>query len=317
MSWYLGVDAGGSFTRAALFNPENAVLCEGHAGPGNPFAVAPQVAFQAIEQAVAGALGQAACHPHELSAACIGVAGIARLSPPDDWMEAFADWQIPQLEVVSDLEIAHYASFQGQPGIQVIAGTGSSVLVKDAAGQSHVYGGWGWLLGDEGSAVDLGRSAVQWLTEQSDAGRPIGALGEAIFGELAITSASGLVPKIYADSHPRQVLARLAPILTARVAGGDPAAVKIMEAGIRRLVGVVVAAAKRLPVAESQQLAFAGGVFRSEAATLAFQNACARAGLRLSLQPRHISPLGGAVMRAAGIIHSALDPRWVDALSEI
>lgn len=300
MSWYLGVDAGGSFTRAAILNPETGDLGEGHAGPGNPFAVSPERAFEAIEQAVAGALAQVGCHAYEVDAACFGVAGIARLPLPADWTERFAEWRLGDVSIVSDLEIAHFAAFQGEPGIQVIAGTGSSVLLKDAVDRSHVYGGWGWLLGDEGSAIDLGRSALVHLASAGDAGGSPDTFSRAVLAALDIDSAAGLVPRLYGDSDSRQVLAKLAPLVTGHAAGGDPVAGRLVAEAAGRLAEVVRRAAARMGTDSAVPVATAGSVFRADVFAGAFARQLEGGAPQVAIRRCRWSPLAGAVLRAGG-----------------
>ncbi len=301
MSWYLGVDAGGSYTRAVVFNPENGIFAEGHGGIGNPYAIDPAIAFDSIERAVANALGQVACHAYEVSSACLGVAGVARQGTPDGWMGAFSDWGVGQIEVVSDLEIAHYASFRGGAGIHVIAGTGSSVLIKNLSGESRVFGGWGWLLGDEGSASEIGKLGIQWLCRQIDHSGHSAPLAQSIMDSLEISQTAEIVPRIYRDPNLRQVFAVIAPIVTRLAGDGDPHARQIVDTAATSLATLVhqaVMSVEKMP--EIIPLATSGGVFRADSFSRSFQAALGHAHRSFRYISSRGSALGGALARALG-----------------
>jgi N-acetylglucosamine kinase-like BadF-type ATPase len=296
MTWFLGVDAGGTFTRAALWNPEDDVLVEGHAGAGNPAAVGDLAAFQAIEQAVAGALGQAGLHAREVSVAVLGVAGLARSTPPVSWDEWMGNWGIGDLRLVPDLQIAHYATFRGNPGIHLIAGTGSSVVLCDAEGAYQYLGGWGWLIDDAGSAVDLGRRALARTGQLVDAGDDCHPFVQAVLKRCRCETPEGLIPFLYGHQAPRTAIAELAPLVTHGAGEGEREAAKIIEEAATALASTIRSAAARLSTPPPFPLTGSGGVLQAPA----FRSAMDRIlGADFEWKKQTFSPLAGALLMAA------------------
>ena len=155
----VGVDGGGSKTRAAVMDSEH-VLGEGLAGPSNPLRVGIATAAAAVRDAVDKACSAASIKRHEIAAVGVGLAGVRREDIRARMREALiATLAIKQIELVSDGDIALSAATNGQPGIVVIAGTGSICCGINARGKRVCAGGWGPLVGDEGGGSWIARRA--------------------------------------------------------------------------------------------------------------------------------------------------------------
>lgn len=296
MKWYLGVDAGGSYTRAAVWCPELEILTQGHGGPGNPAAVGAEEALAGIETAMAGALGEAGLHAGELTGAVLGVAGLGRREAPSEWSGAVGMWGIPGLRIVSDLEIAHCGSFRGGTGVQVIAGTGSSVAGRRAGGALQIRGGWGWLIDDPGSAVDLGRRLLVAVTALADAGEETAPLLQTVLAHWKIEQSRRLIDRLYGEETPRALLAGLAPLATAQAAGGDEIALEVVRSSARGLAEQVGDLVNRVDWdGRAPSCAVAGSVFRAEVFAEAFQAAVSPFA---TVVPSRGSPLVGALWAA-------------------
>ena len=149
----LGVDGGGTSTVAWLADAGGRVLGAGRGGPSNAKAVGPEASRKALGQAIALAFADAGIAPGPVAAACLGLAGFDR---PDDrrlltgWAEE-ARWA-DRLVLVNDGDLVLAAGTPEGWGLAVIAGTGSIAVGRTPAGQTARAGGWGPMIGDEGSA---------------------------------------------------------------------------------------------------------------------------------------------------------------------
>ncbi|MDB4893831.1 MAG: hypothetical protein JWN15_93, partial [Firmicutes bacterium] len=156
----LGIDGGGTKTRCLAADGAGCILGEGLAGPSNYQVLGMDGAVAAVMAAVAEALGVAGADLADVEAVCAGLAGVGR---PEDHavMTAALPFAAPvKLRVVPDAHIALAGALGGQPGAVVISGTGSIAYGIDAGGRTARAGGWGWLLGDEGSGSDIGKRAI-------------------------------------------------------------------------------------------------------------------------------------------------------------
>ena len=178
----LGVDAGGTKTCAVVATPRGdrrfCILGSGAAGPGNPLSGGFSAASRAISLAVDAALQDADCSGEEISAAVYAVAGAAR---PDvrEQLEAMAD-DLPTRRTatfVPDYEPVLAAAAVSGPAVGVIAGTGSVAFSRDREGRLRFFGGWGHLLGDDGSGFAIGRDALRQIIDDEELGKPVSTLG--------------------------------------------------------------------------------------------------------------------------------------------
>ncbi|HVF45467.1 MAG TPA: BadF/BadG/BcrA/BcrD ATPase family protein, partial [Pyrinomonadaceae bacterium] len=146
--YVLGVDGGGTKTRAVVADSRGEIIGHGRAGPSNPLRVGVSDSTAAVREAVERACLDAGVRRQDLSAAEIGLAGVKR----DDIRERMraalsAELGIEPLEVVTDAVIALYGATEGAPGLVVIAGTGSICCGVNARGRRACAGGWGPVAG--------------------------------------------------------------------------------------------------------------------------------------------------------------------------
>jgi len=89
-------------------------------------------------------------------------------------------------------------------GIALIAGTGSVAYGRNVDGREARHGGWGWLIGDDGSAVWITREAAREVMRRADAAEPLGALGQAVLDACAASDALELRAKLHAMREPME-----------------------------------------------------------------------------------------------------------------
>ena len=168
--YWLGVDGGGTNTRAMLFHapadPDvdlaDCLVGEGRAVAANFHRVGVEAATTSVLTAITQACRQANITAHQITAACIGLAGV---SHPDNHRKMYdaIEQVLPPLNFTleTDARIALAGATAGKPGIVIIAGTGSIAYGVDKDGEVARAGGWGPTLGDEGSGTYIGRRALE------------------------------------------------------------------------------------------------------------------------------------------------------------
>ena len=159
MAYFLGIDGGGTKTTCAV-GDESRLLAEATAGPSNVVRVGEERARESLHQCVRQACAAAGIVPEEVSRTCLGGSGAAQPELAEIVRRLLAEILPTPIDVVGDMEIALDAAFDTGPGIVVIAGTGSIAYGRDRQGRTARAGGWGFAIGDEGSAHWIGRAAV-------------------------------------------------------------------------------------------------------------------------------------------------------------
>ncbi len=300
----LGVDGGGTSTDAWLAVPGVRILGRGKSGPSNAKAVGLNRARQALDAAIRAAFDDAQLVPAAVDVACLGLAGFDR---PDDrrilaaWANE-AHWA-HRMVLANDGDLVIAAGTPEGWGIGVIAGTGSIAVGRTADERTARAGGWGHLIGDEGSAYAVVLDALRLVARRADGREPRPAesdpLTERLCAALGVTQASQIVMTIYAPEFDRSRMAALAPDVLAACATSPEDAQRLLTPAGAALAEMVVAAARSLGwLSGTLPLAAAGGFLLSATPVLqALIEGLARQGYQPSVT--HVpDPVRGAVVLA-------------------
>jgi len=264
----IGVDGGGTKTVAWLARWDNVasvVLGRGQAGPGNPRAAGFEVAQGNIALAVQNAFDQAQLPRVAASAACFGLAGAGR--PAEQ--ERITKWAkelgiASRVQVVGDAEPILAAASLDNIGVALIVGTGSFAWGRNGQAETARTGGWGYLLGDEGSAYAIARAGLTAAVKAADGRGTTTVLLDQILRELKAADPAEIVERIYAPQMTRERLAGLASAVFASAAN-DPAARAIIETAASDLAEMVATLCRRLGLPpRGYALALAGSVILNQ-----------------------------------------------------
>ena len=294
---FLGIDGGGSRLRITITDADLRPLASIESGPANPSAIGHDNARSLIRHEIAGAMRQARLQPHEIAAAAIGIAGASHLHS-EDWLLETVQPALPDTLIVpsSDLEIALVGALGQRQGILLLAGTGSAVYGVAPGGQRLQIGGWGYLLGDEGSGYWIGSQLLRHIIGRHDRGASCRdeALTRACLDALGLTEPRELIAWLYRSKEaPAPRVARLAELVVD--ADGSEWATTCVESAAEQLTRQVDLMRSRLDY-ESAPIAFAGGLLDKDN-TLS-QRVTQRLGLPRRPMARH-SPVIGAALLAA------------------
>jgi N-acetylglucosamine kinase-like BadF-type ATPase len=254
MPTYLGVDAGGTRTRLVLIDDTGAILARGEAGPGNLRRGGPRGLSTALRAARA-----AAGLDRPAGAAFLGVAGAvtpAELELVRALGEAVGLAPAGRVRAGHDLLIAHSGAFGTEPGIVVIAGTGSAAFGRDGAGGELRSGVWDHAPDDPGSGYDLGRHALELFRAA-----PVGSgARRALEAFVSANLAPDALQRLYdGGALARGEVAALAPAVLAAVERGDEPARAALLTGIRSLCVCIRYVRAELPGA-GDAVAVVGGM---------------------------------------------------------
>ncbi|WP_219510170.1 N-acetylglucosamine kinase [Nonomuraea ceibae] len=249
MRLVLGVDAGGTSTRAAAFTVDGEEVGRGTADGGNPGTLGLDHACANVSSAIASAL--AGADSALVESVALGLAGNPALagaltrrlfaaSPETGLPHALR----PRLvRNVGDVVTAFCAGTPSPSGTVLISGTGAIAAKITGRAVVATSDGYGWLLGDDGSGFWLGRTAARAALRALTEGRPSPladlvtrrllpaapphdpAPGPALGLALRPALADRLVAAVH--SRPPLALAELAPLVSEAAAAGDPEAVAI------------------------------------------------------------------------------------------
>jgi N-acetylmuramic acid 6-phosphate etherase len=260
----LGIDGGGTRTVALLGTVAGtsvATLARGHAGPSNMKAVGPAAAFAEIDRAIDLAFAHANLRRGPVAAACLGLAGAGRA----DDQAAVRDWAAragvaDTVEVVGDVALPIALLPEGW-GVTVVAGTGSSVWARSPDGRTARAGGWGPLLGDEGSGYSLAIEALRIVCRSSDHRHTSASLTGLLLRSMQLSDPTQLISAVHGGTWDRTRLAALAEDVIRAADDGDVIAEELILGQLGALAECVAAVIAPLGLSgDGLPLALAGSL---------------------------------------------------------
>ncbi|MBO0697178.1 MAG: N-acetylmuramic acid 6-phosphate etherase, partial [Zavarzinella sp.] len=300
----LGVDGGGTHTVALLGLVENGgvrSLGRGEAGPSNMKAVGAPAAFAAIDRAVSAAFAQAGLSRAPVAAACLGLAGAGR-AEDQATVTAWATRTglAAEVETVADTALP-IALLPDGWGVAVVAGTGSCVWARSADGRTIRAGGWGPLLGDEGSAYALALAGLRTVVRAADGRGPRSDLADRLLGRMKLGEASQLVSAVYGGMWDRARLATLAVDVIRAADERGAGAEDIVSNQVTGLAECIQAGVTELGLPRvGVPIALAGGLLVQSPT---YRDRLVSSLARMGIQPGHVlmvpEPAEGALRLAA------------------
>ena len=259
MRCVLGLDGGGTKTDCVLMDESGTVLARSKSGPSNPMRIGFGAALAAVREAAYQALAEAKRGKRDASVICAGLAGTGQAVDAEK-MRALLAAEFPGslINVCTDLELS-LAAVPAGSAIVLVAGTGSAAIGRNERGEIARVGGYGPLMGDEGSAYDIGRRAVMASLREYDRTRVDSELGQRILREMG----SPLWPELRRriQSAPDEVFPRLFSVVAAMADSGDSTSQGILRTAAYTLAALATSLAERLEIAhDSFQLVKMGGM---------------------------------------------------------
>lgn len=318
---FLGVDGGGTKTAYALIDAAGHIRAR-HIGPSvshlaDGFARAAELLIGGI----GATLTKAACAPANVTFAFIGLPSYGEDSATTSTMDAMPARLLDgsRYRCGNDMVCSWAGSLGCKDGISVIAGTGS-VAYGQYAGRNARAGGWGEIIGDEGSAYWIAREGLNLFSRMSDGRAERGPLYELVRARFDISIDLDLCARIYGESGSmRSVFAQFAVLVHEAAQAGDAQAAAIFDRAAKELVECVVAVHRSLRVPEGIVIpvSHSGGVFNGAAlASGTFRAALEKASLGFEYRVPLFTPEFGAALYAARLAGQPLSENALDTLRE-
>lgn len=264
-SFVIGIDGGGTSTRAALLDLDGKLLAVGQSGTSNIDDVGVQVAEQNIDRAVAAAEAQAGIARQPAAAIFLGMAGVTSEADRDHIRQIARSLNLAPDKIIGvdhDCRAALAGGLSGRPGIVQIIGTGSSCYGRTAAGRSWMSGGRGHLVSDEGSGCWMGLQAIRAAVRAHDGRAPDTPLLAGVLTALNINEIDDVLNRLYVVGISRAELAALAPMVVREAMAGDAAAQGIVQQGADDVAELVEAVARKLETG-APEVCIVGGLLNT------------------------------------------------------
>jgi len=238
------------------------VLAEARRGGANLQAAGELEVEKVLYEVMEEALGK---HDVTPAAICLGIAGVDR--PEDARVMRDIMRRIgykAKCLVVNDALVALEAGAPEQPGVVIIAGTGSIAYGRNERNQAARAGGWGYVLGDEGSGYWIGRAALRAVLRAADRRGPATRLTSLLLKNYGVPRAQDLIHQVYSQTMKPAAIGALAQFVMAAFKEGDEVAIGILHAAADELESSGLSVARRLGITGSEfPFVLGGGIFRA------------------------------------------------------
>ena len=283
--YFLGVDGGQSSTTAIIADETGRILSIGTGGP-----------CYEVESAILGALKDNA-HLH-FRAVCLGFSG----GPKDKGDLVRKLISADEYSITNDGIIALIGATGGQPGIIVVAGTGSIAYSRNARGETSRAGGWGHIYGDEGGGFDIAREAVRAALRMEEGWGPATTLLDKLLSATESENANDLMHRFYTPEFPRPRVAAYSKLVDQAAREGDRIAIEILNRAAQQLAGFAASVRSTgFHPRENPIVCPVGNVYKSEILRARFEM------LTENCQSPLYGPASGALIEAARLAGISLD----------
>lgn len=294
--YVMGVDGGATKTLAAVLDLKERTLHLGHGASSNADAVGARVATESLLRATDEAIERAGLEPGQLDAGVLAIAG----TDTDAVAEHVSAARPGSWVVVNDVVGAWATATGAQPGVGAISGTGSNVFGVGPDGRSWRAGGWGHVLGDEGSGYWLAARSLRAALADRDGSGPPTALSDAAVEFFGVRSVEALATLVYSKPLTKSEIASFA-IETARAArAGDAVARTLFERAAAELGAQVVAVIEQTGLIGRFPVGLIGSAFKAGSLFVDPLTALVRrVAPEVTVAVVEMAPVGGCLQLAA------------------
>jgi N-acetylglucosamine kinase-like BadF-type ATPase len=255
---YVGIDGGGTKSRIAVMDESGRILVRKEGACTNQYAIGFPQAVEHVRDLV-GSTVDLSC----VAGFCLASAGLGRKPEAERFATQLA-YPFP-CYYCSDVEALLVGGLQNEEGICLVCGTGSVAMGRTRDGIIRRSGGFGWRLGDEGSAWWQGQQAIQRAMRSEEHRDLPTKLLVPVMQALSVDTMEGLITLCNADTLTKARIASLSPLVTEYAKRGDPLAVDIINLSVKELTLLVDAIVVQLPLLEGRDVVCAGGVLEHDA----------------------------------------------------
>ena len=251
MTRVIGIDAGGTKVQGLVLDMKKNILFQSLSGHGNP-SVSYEEALRNLSSVVQQCLDQTG-----VSHIVIGMAGGGSGDLSQRIKSELERMTSLPIILLNDATLAYFSLIGNRNGVMTIAGTGSICYGRNG-NREGTTGGWGHLLGDEGSAYHLAIQASKQIVEELDYGIPLSPLSRSLLNEINVSDAKGLKGFIYASTKGE--IAQLAKVIHKEAEARDESALHLLKTAGEQLARQAVALIEKLQIESKPVIALKGSV---------------------------------------------------------
>jgi N-acetylglucosamine kinase-like BadF-type ATPase len=297
MKYFIGIDGGGTKTDCIITDWNYNPLFSTKSGPLNVLSSPPAESSRTIIKLINTCLFELKISFEQVECIGIGAAGAGRIEDANN-LEKALKYHIPQsikLKIMTDAEAALEGAFNGGPGSILISGTGSIIFGKDLSGKIYRCGGYGRIIGDEGSGYLIGKKGLITAAKEFDGRGEKSSITDLLKNRYKINSLKDIINAVYKNDID---IAALVPIILASAGNDDKAALKIIDEETDELIGLILCMLKKLDD-EIAEICFSGSLISTvNIFSITLRNKLAHSYKMIKIKEPLFPPAMGAIFIA-------------------
>jgi glucosamine kinase len=318
----VAVDGGQTATKALVARGDGAVLGAGRGGPSDHFHGTGGIEKnrRAIHEAVLSALDAAGADASDVASIGLGLTGAPTGGEQNSIVDEIVQEILPGaiVTVVPDYVTNLAGASSGEPGVVLIAGGGSIGFGVTADGREALAGGFGYLLGDEGSAFDIGLRAIAAACRSEDRRGEGTSLTAIVLEHFGIATMRTIPRVVYRAGFSRDHISHLAPAVSEAASAGDVEAIRIMASAGEELACTALGVMRQLfKKGDEVTVYLTGGVFSAGESLLApFRVALGAEWPTATPRFPRFAPVVGGLILAARALGQTPDGSWLNSVGD-
>lgn len=316
MDYVIGIDGGGTKTELLMADENGSFVAKSLGGSTNPNTVTTSELYQTMETLLADLTKQVPDKISHVTHLFAGISGAGEEKNQVELTRVLTDL-LPgntSIEVFPDTINALYSGTFGKPGIVQIAGTGSIAYGVNNHQHHDRVGGWGYLVGDEGSGYEIGREGIVAALKAFDGRAQDTILLEMLYRHFHVSNGQELIREIYSAPSPKNKIAPISKIVFQAYKQNDQVATEIIAQAVKEITHSILTLYNKLFQKNERALVvLCGGVFHNRGlvpALIEKELASHTASLRIVI-PK-IPPVGGSLIGAYLSKNNSLDSKIIE-----
>ncbi len=301
MKYIIGIEGGGTKSTCVLADLKGNALFKCEGGPTNFLVYGEEKVSENLFKLLEKSTLSQKTNASKINSIVLGTAGAGRVKNAADFEEYFVKYcsnvgvEINSFKVYSDARISLESAFEGGVGSILISGTGSIMLSKDNEGNIFRVGGFGRLVGDEGSGYSIGRKGLKAVSKFFDGRGDSTLISKLIANHFKITSIDEFIDKLYKDNLD---IASVAQHVIYAAKKGDEISVKIINEEVNELILHIKAMLKKMDTTELDIVLLGGILSKENYFTEKLKKKISEEFKGVKIKEPKVSPVMGAVLIA-------------------
>ncbi len=304
MKYLIGIEGGATKSTCVLADLKGNPLFKCEGGPTNFLVYGEEKVCENLFKLIEKSTKSQKSNTSKVNCIVLGTAGAGREKDANGFEEYFIKYcnnigvEINSFKVYSDARISLEAAFEGREGGIIISGTGSIMMSKDKDGNIYRVGGFGRLVGDEGSGYSIGRKGLKAVSKFFDGRGDTTLISKLIANHLKITSIDEFIDKLYKDNLD---IASVAQHVIYSAKKGDEVSLKIINEEVNELLLHIKAMLKKMETTELNIVLLGGILSKENYFTEKFKKNISEEFKGVNIKEPKVSPVMGAVLIAKKI----------------